>query len=245
MMVFPQYARLPVELRLQIIKEAVAQQRARRRRRRISALATVDAEWNDVIERILFRNITIGNQDLQEFADICGTRNILLKRVTCKFQARFQAPEPVDSTTSAGMRIIHRISQLFRTMEDWSRADRRNKLIKVSICADVFNHSNRYVVSSESSDFPSLPKVSVIGGMYAQYGCAHDTFLSQDTMNALHERLPNLHGTQLAIPNAASTQETINDARGKCRLRPPRPPYYVHLRFANTRFTAQYLQLTQ
>lgn len=211
---FPKYPQLPPELRVQIIQEAVAAQRAgpKRRRNRISVLAFVDAEWNHVIEKILFRNLRIHNHDLKRFGIICGKRHGLLKRISCKFVAE----EPRDSTSPRARTVImEKISQLFRTMKDWSRAERPHDLIKLSIFACVPGHLNRYTVYGESAELKSLPEVPAIGRMYAEDNWLNPAFLSFETVNSIHEKLPNLHSAQLSLRSGALLQETINDARGK------------------------------
>lgn len=210
---FPKYPQLPLELRLQIIEEAVATQRARSKRRhnRISPLAFVDTEWNQVIEKILFRSLSIHNHDLENFERICGKRHGLLKRISCKFVA----DEPRNSTLPRARTVImEKVSHIFRTMKDWSRADRPNDLIKVSIWACVPNHLDRYVIYGDLAELKSLPEVPAVGRMYAEDGWCYPAYLSFSTVNALHEKLPNLHSAQLSIPSGPVLQETIDDARG-------------------------------
>lgn len=217
---FPKYPQLPPELRLQVIEEAVATRRAESKRchRRISPLAFVDTEWNQVIEKILFRSLSIRNHDLKSFGRICGKRHSLLKRISCKFVAE----EPRNSTSpTARMVIMEKISQLLHTMKDWSRADRPNDLIKVSIWACVPGHLNRYAVYGEAAQLKSLPEVPAIGRMYAEDGWTYPAYLSFETVNALHEKLPSLHSAQLSIPSGALLQETIDDARGKYTVLSP------------------------
>lgn len=220
-MAFPLYPALPLELRRQIIREAVATWIAEHpvavsSDDRMSALvAKFDPEWKDAIESTLFRDITISiPEDLDDFAAICGPRSGLLKRLTCNFD-----PWDCDNfppAPAAGAALIAAISQLFGIMKDWSRPD-RNTLITVYICVSVPNCGNRYEFSIDPSDLANLPEVPVIGKLYAQLGLAREVVLSRDTIAGLHAKLPNLQGAQLALPAASGAEfwETIHNTRGK------------------------------
>lgn len=215
-MSFDLYPDLPLEIRRQIIKEAATTSIAERpREERLSALATIDPDWKQVIQGMLFKHITISiPSDLDDFETICGRHNGLLKRITCNFDPWNDTNFPTAPVVKAA--FIAAISRLFNIMQNWNRPDRKT-LITVCIRVCIPNGGNRYRFAIESSDLVNLPEVAVIGRMYAQLGFERDVLLSHDTITDLHVKLPNLQGVQLALPTATGAElwENARDTHGK------------------------------
>lgn len=209
---FSKYPELPPELRLQIIEEVIEAYNPWEMPGRLAKFATIDSEWNRIVERILFRTIDITHKDLIEFGNICGKRQELLKQITLTI-SDLRHPE---STLAIMEKVVaSRLSQVFHVMKHWSRADRGpHDLIKlrIHVAPRLLLKSAQDLASSLCCDFTDLPEVSAIGALSANQHGWSKYHLDDSALDSLHEKLPGLHNAKLEIPCQALPQETINDA---------------------------------
>ncbi|POS71526.1 hypothetical protein DHEL01_v210076 [Diaporthe helianthi] len=218
---FPLYPELPVELRLKIIEEAVATRikDARHRSHHTADLtswaASIHSDWNQVIERVLFKNITITPEEIQAFARICGKRQGHLRKLSLVFELEAPStsllwgtlPERPDQHTE----IVNGVSQLFHALKDWSPAERPTGLLQLSISIFTCPGQRVVVVHSDTCTFNNLPQVPIIGRLHVDVS---PYFIwSHHSAHALHKKLPNLRGAQLALPNPKNPQHAITRAR--------------------------------
>lgn len=82
---FHKYPELPKELRLQIVEEAIKPFTRKdshdRHDARLSHLASIDLEWNQIIERRLFKTICLEAKDIILFKNIYSKRHAILSKV--------------------------------------------------------------------------------------------------------------------------------------------------------------------
>lgn len=209
---FPKYPELPMELRLQIIEDAIESYNPCAYRRGLTKFATVDSDWNRIVEGILFSTLKISHNDLNHFENICGKRQRLLKKITFTINIlKF----PGGTLASLEEFTVDCFSQLFQVMKDWSRTDRTpHSLIKldIDIAPWMEKYSDLDPGTGLSCDFTSLPKVPVIGGLRAIRYTSSRVHLHDSALDSLHEKLPALYNAKLTLPCQALSQGTINDA---------------------------------
>lgn len=209
---FSKYSELPQELRLQIIEEAIEAYKALGTRRGLAKFATIDSEWNQSVERILFSTIDISNQDLVDFENICGKQQEILKQISFVVS---NPHHPESASATMEKLVTGSLSQLFRVMKNWSRADKGpHGLIKLHLHVEpwLMLVSAENLAPSLCCDFTDLPEVPVIGRMHANQHVWSKYHLDVSTLDFLHEKLPGLYNARLEIPCQALPQETINDA---------------------------------
>ncbi|KAI7773816.1 hypothetical protein LA080_009852 [Diaporthe eres] len=132
-MVFPQYTKFPLELRLQIIEEFIKMfmDTPNKYHNRLAPFTRIHREWISVIERVLFRGIRIRKGEVKEFGKICGKRQHLLNTVTLSLRLRSQgAPDDLIRNQSI---LKGNISELFHAMKDWDRTETPRRLLTLSI----------------------------------------------------------------------------------------------------------------
>lgn len=210
---FPKYPDLPLELRLQIIQEAIEPYKKPSAHRRVlSKFATIDSDWNRVVEEILFSTLRISHEHLNNFENICGTRQRLLNKIRFTINVlKF----PNGTLASLEEFVVDCLSQLFHVMKDWSRTDRTPRsLIKldIDIAPWMEKRSDLDPDTSLSCNFTSLPKVPVIGGLQVHRHISCRFHLHDSALDFLHEKLPSLYDAKLTLPCRALFQDTINDA---------------------------------
>lgn len=111
---FSKYPELPPELRLQIIEEVIEAYNPWEMPGRLAEFATIDSEWNRIVERKLFKTINITHKDLIKFKNICGKRQELLKQITLTI-SDLRHPE---STLAIMEKVVaSRLSQVFHVMK--------------------------------------------------------------------------------------------------------------------------------
>lgn len=213
---FPNFPELPLELRLQIIEEAVKSiVDPWEGPRCLAQFASINSDWKQIIERIVFQTIDITRRDLREFQNICSKRQELLKQVSLSVTL-FNSRDP--SSASMEDLVVDCLSQLFHIMREWSREDMRpHHLIK--LCTKLIPHPSLETVPGTavrlSCDFHNLPEVSVIGALRVNEAYSHLIRLDSSSLILLHEKLPNLFNAKLSLPSRALPQQTINDASSK------------------------------
>lgn len=224
---FPKYLELPLELRLQVIEHAIETYSGETPKRHglpenLAQFASIHSDWNKIIEPILFESILMDNEDLVQFANICGKRQGLLRRIRLQIRAGSLSIE--DNFQGC-------VSQLFHTMKGWSGTHRRpHDLIRLTI--SVYHRRTdpmaRGPVESSlytfSCNLENLPVVSAIGGIRVNQEFYDSTALHHSAMNSLHEKLPNLFSAHLDFPCRGPPQDIIDDANSKytCLVR------YIH-----------------
>lgn len=221
---FPKYPDLPLELRLQIIEDVIESYNPCAYRRGLTKFATINSDWNHIVEGIIFSTLKINHNELNNFANICGKRQRLLKKITLTINV---LKLPGGTLASLEEFTVDCFSQLFHVMKDWSRTDRTpHSLIKLSIdiapWMETYSHLDPG--TSLSCDFTSLPQVPVIGGLRAVRHNSSRFHLDDSALDFLHEKLPGLYNAKLTLPCRALSQDTINDASGMypCISRPKR-----------------------
>lgn len=208
---FPKYPDLPQDLRLQIIEHAIKASNRRDEPWSLTQLACIHSDWNRIIERILFRSIRLNNKEFAQFADICGKRHGLLRRIQFTVLTGSLSPERV---------FVNSLVQLFRIMQGWDGADTKpDDLIKLGISVVIPEPWTSFgpIMPSPSSfsyGLGSLPEVSVISGMRIQ---SSTRFFALDPsyMNSLYAKLPNLHSAELDLPHRYLPEEMIDAASSK------------------------------
>lgn len=209
---FPKYPDLPLELRLQIIEDVIESYNPCAYRRDLTKFATINSDWNRIVEGIIFSTLKINHNDLNNFANICGKRQRLLKKITFTINVlKF----PGGTLASLEEFTVDCFSQLFHVMKDWSRTDRTpHSLIKLSIDIAPWmeNYSHLDPGTSLSCDLTSLPKVPVIGGLRAVRHNSSRFHLTDSALDFLHEKLPGLYNAKLTLPLQTFSQEAINHA---------------------------------
>lgn len=209
---FPKYPDLPQDLRLQIIEHAIKASNRRDEPWSLTQLACIHSDWNRIIERILFKSIQLNNQELTQFASICGKRHGLLRRIRFGVLTGSQNPERA---------FLHSLLQLFRIMKGWNGADTKpDDLIKLSISVMIPEpwSSDGPIMPSHSSfsyGLGILPEVSVIGGMRLFRGSTPAFALDPSYMNSLYAKLPNLHSAELNLPPRYLAEAMIDAANSK------------------------------
>lgn len=134
MMAFLKYPELPPELRLKIMDETLHSVSSTDRwvhgkeELHMSTFACIDREWNQVVERRLFKDIDLCHprwvktiqQELVEFGAICGKRSGLVSRIQLRSYNCDRAP----SDNHPHLNILF---QLFDLMKDWNHRDREQQ----------------------------------------------------------------------------------------------------------------------
>lgn len=226
---FPKYPELPLELRLQVIEHAIETYSGETPKRHglpenLAQFASIHSDWNKIIERILFESIDINNQDLDQFANICGKRQGLLRRIRLQIH---------PGSLSIEDDFLDCLSQLFHAMKGWSGTDRRpHDLIRLTISIYHLREDDpmaRGPVESSlytfSCDLKNLPVVSVIGEIRVNQEWYDDTALHHSALNSLREKLPNLFSAYLDFPFPGHPQGMIDDASSKFN----RQLQYMHI----------------
>lgn len=216
LMGFAKYAKLPLELRLNVIEELINIPDELNVRTRLAPLASVNSEWNQVIERVLFKRIKINKGESEDFGTICGKRQNLLDRISLNLELS----DPRNSNHVAlnqGI-VTDNVSELFHALKGWNCTERSHRLIALSIRIDsrISGWTNGgWAVESLNYDFTDLPEVTVIGNMFTIERPGDTYFLHHSTVDALHKKLPSLHGVSIAFPSRLPVQETIDIASSK------------------------------
>jgi len=225
---FPQYSRLPLELRLRVVEELIKLPHELNRPVRLAPLAGVHSEWARVIERVLFRKIKFSNAEAEEFGRFCTKRQNLLDMVTLDLTLCYM--DGHDDLDENQEDIMVNFSELFHVMKDWSCAGREHRLITLCISLSVRREpeTNGGIVQSldcDITDLTDLPAVPVIGRLLTKEPRYNAFYIHHSTVAALQKRLPNLDGASIALPSGIPLQDTTSDARSKhiIRLKSPSP----------------------
>lgn len=230
-MAFPKYPELPPELRLKIIEETLGSlakldkwslHKSRERGEiTMSTYASVDREWNRVVELRLFKDITLFplewlgiwtseseiQRELVDFGSICGKRSERLSRILLRLHDFCQA----SFENHPHLQILF---QIFGFMKDWNHNDREQQgLIELRLdFRHVEQHSswmNEYLL--ELGRFPQVPVIGRIGE--PRPGCR--VHLHPCILAALCQNLPNVHRASVTVPPGSSeyvsTEEFIRE----------------------------------
>ncbi|KAK2603230.1 hypothetical protein N8I77_009701 [Diaporthe amygdali] len=215
---FSRYPELPKELRLHIIGEAVKPYTYKNTNwdpttdTRLARFASIDFDWNQIIEQKLFQTIVCQAEDIAEFGEVCGKRYRHLKEI----HLRMHLLDPSLTMLSRQELFVRGLEQLFNTMKDWSHADRKHQdLIQLSV---FINTDFRDSFSSPPCNFSNFPYVQIIGGMSESPNGWSCYSLHHTAMHSLYKKLPNLHHASLALPFRYSLQKTIEDVSSAIRL---------------------------
>ncbi|KAK7697474.1 hypothetical protein SLS64_013486 [Diaporthe eres] len=136
-MAFTKYPGLPKEIRLMIIDEVIEVTRHEYwkgspwmpAKPYLFPLASVNYEWNKVIEMLLFNRMRITPSSLSELAAICGKRHRRLNIIILSIK-RTEVPSGDQPEAYVGAAV----AQFFNIMKDWSHMDReRQGLLEVSL----------------------------------------------------------------------------------------------------------------
>lgn len=222
-MEFPKYSELPAELRLHVIEEAI-EDVPNFIRRPVAQLSTVNSEWNQAIERVLFKEIEICHGEVKDFGRICGKRQNLLNQICLNMDhSRQSSWDPISSSwnaISSPDMATQNVSELFHILKDWSRAEGPHRLITLSI--RVLNRNSNldgvWPLESSHCNFTDLPEIAVIGILFTREWCCDRHHLHHSAIDALHKKLPNLHGASIALPSGLPLQATIDTANSKHRM---------------------------
>lgn len=202
-MAFTKYPELPKDIRLMIIDEAIEVTRQEYRKANRSwaiakpflfPLASINHEWNQIIETRLFRSIGIAPSDLSKFAEICGKRHgrlnsIMLGITTSEYPGRNR----LEACFGAA------ITQLFNIIKDWSHMDReRQGMLKVvlNVHNDLINHPLAHGTNL-NCNFGTLPKVPIIGALYE---VGFELVLHPSSSLGLYQCCPNIRHATLGLP---------------------------------------------
>lgn len=210
---FPKFSELPTELRLQIIEETLDavssddQQYPFRRKRCMSPIASINQEWNRVVELRLFKNIRLCSgsddgiwttsfirQELDNFAAICGKRPGRLSKVILNFRSVIDP----DLDSDSHLQILF---QLFNMMRDWNPRDREQQGL-VEVVLD-YGYLRDFPVPrpDHSTDLAKFPQVPVIGSFHEpepQYDIAR---LHPGILASLCQKLPHARHASLTLPS--------------------------------------------
>lgn len=202
---FQKYAELPLELRLHVVEELT------KFPVHLAPFASVNSEWNRVIERVLFREVRIDTGEAKDFGRICSKRQNLLHQISLNLES-WPSFRPEDLHLDQGI-FMDNISELLHVLSSWSSAGRSHRLITLSI-----RILGIWTVESLIRDFRNLPDVTVIGKLFTmeQEGCTYH--IPHSTVDALHKKLPNLSGASIALPSGVPLQQTIHHASSKHRF---------------------------
>lgn len=207
-MSFHEYPRLPKELRLQIIEEAINLFTRKDSRHDgdicLYPLAAIDLEWNQVVERRLFKTIRLYPDDLDDFSSICSKRYAVLSKIRLLLKIH---DVPIDSTTSEQHRVVGVLAQLFKIMKDWKPDAERGQQGLIGLELQFWGMSPS-IFSPVSQDIGDFPEVPIIGG-FSEDPCPGLGFqLRQPTLNTLHTKLPSLCRTRLPLQLEPPLQRT-------------------------------------
>lgn len=212
-MSFHEYPRLPKELRLQIIEEAINLFTRKDSRHDgdicLYPLAAIDLEWNQVVERRLFKTIKLHSDDLDDFSSICSKRYAVLSKIRLFLNVH---RVPIDSTPNAQQRAMGVLAQLFNIMKDWKPDAERGQqgLIGLEL---KFRGMSDSIFSPVPQDIENFPEVPIIGA-FSEQRCLGGRFqLRHPTLNTLYTKLPSLCRTRLPLqlePPLQSTTEFVS-----------------------------------
>lgn len=214
-MVFPKYPELPEEIRLMIIDEAIRVTRQEywkvnsweTSKPFLFPLASVNYEWNRVIEMLLFNRVQITHSRLSKFAETCGKRHGRLNYIILSIDTteNHDGDQPEACVAAA-------IAQLFNIMKDWSHVDReRQGLLKVVLYSDnvLFDFPP---VTGLNCNFGTLPKVPIIGSLY---GTGFELVLHPSSSLRLYQSCPNIRHVTLGLPFLDNLGRSTEQASSK------------------------------
>lgn len=223
-MPFQKYPELPKELRLQVIEEAIKPFTRKDSHdphdAHLSDLASIDLEWNWIIERRLFKTIrfTARDSDIIAFRNICSKRHALLSKIRLNLNVYSVPTQPMSDQES----VVAVLAQLFDTMKDWTPETARGQhgLIQLEVCVVP---RLRSLVSTASCDLGTFPEAPVIGAFSESPNSGKHFRLHHTILNTLHTKLPNLHSVRLPLHLEPSLHSTIESARSKHTTETYRP----------------------
>lgn len=210
-MIFNKYQELPKELRLQVIEEAIKPFTRKDRHDHLDAhlshLASTDLEWNQIIERRLFKTICLNAKDIITFKILYSKRHALLSKVKLNLNL-YDVPTSVLSDQQF---VVAALAQFFDTMKDWTPDTSRGHhgLVQLEICVVPRIGST---FSTASCDLGNLPQAQIIGAFSENPRTENGYQLHHTTLSTLHTKLPNLHSARLPLHLEPSLRSTIESA---------------------------------
>lgn len=221
----PGYNKLPTELKLQVIREAVAELRIKLchdietrwpRKAPLARYACLDVLWQEVIERFTFDRLSINGDDIEEFGKICCKRQGILREIglftyspkrTNEFFEDIESIQEVD-IDDVKSEIKARVQALFNIMKDWKPEKRKRPgLIAVDVVIDSV------LTKPVSVDFSGLPTVSVIG----RFGRSYGNYMDLSTTIEIYRKLPNLDEVSLNLFWQPTESEFFTESMSKLR----------------------------
>lgn len=229
LMAFPRYPELPPELRLTVIENTldslpeIDKWACDKGDFPMSRYASIDREWNRVVELRLFKDITVFplewpirwtseveiQRELVDFGIICGKRSGRVSRVLLRLHDFCHA----SSENHPHLQILF---QVFDLMKDWSLEDREQQgLIELGL--DFL----RVDVSSSWMDehilqlgrFPQVPIISSIRELRPEWCSVH---LHPCILAALCQKLPSIHHASLTHQSGQSEHISTGDFIREC-----------------------------
>lgn len=217
---FTKYPKLPTEIRLMIIEEAIQVVRQESVLEDDSScgvtkpflfpLSSVNHEWNKVIEMRLFNFIRITPSALADFDEICSKRHGRLNTIRLS-SSDYDVPTDVQPEYFIG----NAISQLLDIMKNWDPLDReRHGLIEVQLdVSRVWIHSS--VGFNISSGFGALPKVPIVEALYELAEPVCESMLHPWSSLRLYRGLPNVRHVSLNLRFIDDHEASLEQVRSK------------------------------
>ncbi|KAK2603233.1 hypothetical protein N8I77_009704 [Diaporthe amygdali] len=205
---FRPYKRLPAELQIQIIKEALDDLT-----KPLASYSTVDRVWQDIIEERSFAALYVRHHDIAEFGRICvGRRTRLVSKI--RLYIREETAEHFgpasqswnDSITvaeldassvkiAAGRAIEQAFRKMFEIMTGWT-TDRSRAVAMTYDLSIPWLYSLPHEGGLIKADFTGLAPVPVIGSIYNAYD---RTDIHPVSMVQLLGFLPNVQYSMLTL----------------------------------------------
>lgn len=216
-MAFTKYPELPEDIRLIIIDEAIHVARQEYWKANsweiakpfLFPLASVNYEWNRVIEMLLFNQMEITPSGLSEFAEICGKRHGKLNKIMLSIR-RTEIPRGDRPERCVGAAI----AQLFNIMKDWTHVNRyRQGLLEVALDFNSLWHDYP-PGTSLNCNFGTLPKVPIICALY-ETGFEH--LLHPSSSLRLYQSCPNIRYATLGLPSLEHLDKSTEQASSTYR----------------------------
>lgn len=213
---FAKYPELPQDVRLMIIDEAIqvtgqGYGKVNRAWKTVKPflfpLASVNYEWNRVIEMRLFNDIGIEPPQLPDFAEICGKRHGRLNKIMLIISIR-EVPGEDRSEACVGAAI----TQLFNIMKDWTHLDReRQGLLNVRLVIhDLLRHGRPG--TNITCNFDTLPQVPIIGA-FSELGFGF--LLHPSSSLRLYQSCPNIRDVTLGLPFLGHQTQSTQEAKSR------------------------------
>lgn len=181
-------------------------------RKSIAILATVNRQWQDRVERLLFRDLTVDVASLRNFEWLCGAgrRSLLVRKLEIRisfFTIRnerwleaelgrsldfdhldFNRGQPPDGSREV---VAYVLAMVFDVLKHWDRSNLQNgHLLALELCTLPSGNFRL-----DCSNFPLLP---VVGELIINK-TVKTTSLYPSTLISLIQRMPRLSHTSISF----------------------------------------------